>query len=141
MLKTVHFLLLKSKCSVTPSLSLHILQIIRAHRLEREADYAAQRELEWEQALAEEAQRHRPVPAHLRPYCSCITLIAFLFWQDCRSCQWLLQVAQNLQLFQSAGHFTDIMPTQHKHQQKPHQHRQCCKRPATQSGSWHCAGS
>ena len=35
------------------------VQIIRAHRLEREADYAAQREQEWEQALQEEAQRHR----------------------------------------------------------------------------------
>lgn len=41
------------------------LQVIRRHRLEREADYAAQREKEWEQALEEEAQRHR-----LQPYCS-----------------------------------------------------------------------
>lgn len=56
-----------------------MLQMIRAHRLEREADYAAQRELEWEQALAEEAERHRPAPAHLRPYCSCIAPSAFLF--------------------------------------------------------------
>ncbi|KAL0048541.1 hypothetical protein WJX82_005372 [Trebouxia sp. C0006] len=38
-------------------------EIIRAHRLEREADYAAQREIEWEQALAEEAERHRELRA------------------------------------------------------------------------------
>ena len=38
------------------------MQVIRVHRLEREADYAAQREHEWEQALAEEAQRHKSVP-------------------------------------------------------------------------------
>ena len=35
------------------------LQVIRNHRLEREADYAARREQEWERALEEEAQRHR----------------------------------------------------------------------------------
>lgn len=45
--------------------SLSLLQVIRAHRLEREADYAAQREHEWEQALAQEAQRHRS--HHLLP--------------------------------------------------------------------------
>ena len=39
--------------------SFHVLQIIRNHRLEREADYAEQREREWERALAQEAQRHR----------------------------------------------------------------------------------
>ncbi len=69
-----------------------MLQIIRAHRLEREADYAAQRELEWEQALAEEAERHRPVPAHFRPHCSCITLIAFLCWQHCCTCHQLHKI-------------------------------------------------
>ena len=37
------------------------MQVIRAHRLEREADYAAQREQDWVQALAQEAQRHRSV--------------------------------------------------------------------------------
>ena len=35
------------------------LQVIRNHRLEREADYASRREQEWERALEEEAQRHR----------------------------------------------------------------------------------
>ena len=30
--------------------------------MEREADYAAQREREWEQALAQEAEHHRSLP-------------------------------------------------------------------------------
>ena len=42
-----------------------VLQIIRNHRLEREADYAEQREREWERALAKEAQRHKCVNSHL----------------------------------------------------------------------------
>lgn len=48
------------------------LQIIRAHRLEREADYAAQREQEWEQALEAEAQRHRCNPAARLRLCTVI---------------------------------------------------------------------
>lgn len=35
------------------------LQIIRNHRLEREAEYAERREREWERALEKEAHRHR----------------------------------------------------------------------------------
>lgn len=44
------------------SLPVTCVQVIRGHRLEREADYAAQREREWEQAMAEEALRHRSTP-------------------------------------------------------------------------------
>ena len=45
------------------------VQVIRGHRLEREADYAAQREQEWERALEQEAHRHRCAPC-----CSCSCL-------------------------------------------------------------------
>lgn len=47
---------------------IELLQIIRNHRLEREAEYAERREREWERAVEKEAHRHRLTTSPVQLY-------------------------------------------------------------------------